>query len=143
ALADVLKPALALTARLRSAAEQLARPAARWECHSRLGPATDKLTHSGHMCPGSCWTGPPSSRHPHLDSYIRRVRSYSRRQLFANAATIFVMPEGECPHPGFSDRCAAFALKMQPTTVPFESTSKSSSLHSPGRREADTRLRVR
>jgi hypothetical protein len=37
---------------------------------------------------------------------------------------------------------AALALKMQPTTPPFSSTSTSSSLHSPDGREADARLRL-
>src|SRR5258708_27907259 len=44
ALADVLKPALALTSRLRSAAEQLAHPTARCESHFRLGPRRRGVT---------------------------------------------------------------------------------------------------
>jgi putative ABC transport system substrate-binding protein len=35
--------------------EQLACGTAQWQSSLRLGSATDKIAHSRHGCPGSCW----------------------------------------------------------------------------------------
>ena len=48
-----------LTFRLRCALEQLACGTAQWQSLPRLDLATDKITHSRHVCPGSCWAEPP------------------------------------------------------------------------------------
>jgi hypothetical protein len=55
---------------------------------------------------------------------------------------VLLAAEGERPTHGVPTG-AAFALKMRPTTAPSASTSKPSSFHSPERREADARLRIR
>ena len=46
---------------LRCAVEQLARLVAQCESHSRLGPATDKPTHSRQGVRGNCWAEPLTS----------------------------------------------------------------------------------
>jgi hypothetical protein len=81
---------------------------------------------------------------------------YSCRQLFANAAiatskrrlvavrrpAVLVLAKGERPQPWLADRWAA-PFMIRPTTTPSQTTSKSSSFHSPDGREVEARLRAR
>src|SRR5262249_47050847 len=84
------------------------------------------------------------------------LRAHSRRQLFANAAIAASrvgsqpcvgVPSSLCPkacvHIHDMPTGTAAAFMMRPTTTPSQTTSKSSSFHSPDGREVEARLRAR
>jgi hypothetical protein len=70
-----------------------------------------------------------------------RYGSLARRSVAVCWAAVFVLPDVQCPHPR---PCYGHSpLKMRPTISPSASTSKSSSLQSPERRESRAPFRVR